>query len=61
MTLLLKHNKIISNVVTATPPDESQDFIDKLKAVYPSYKENKEIKELFSNLKIEIPIQKSEN
>ncbi|WP_449031553.1 P-loop NTPase fold protein [Prevotella histicola] len=60
MTLLLKHNKIISNIVDVTPPDESQDFIDKLKTVYSLYKENEEIKELFSNLKIENPIQKKE-
>lgn len=43
------------------PTDEAQDFIDKLKTIYPSYKENKEMKKLFSDLKIEIPIQKNEN
>ncbi|ATV37292.1 ATP/GTP-binding protein [Prevotella intermedia] len=60
ITLLLKYNKILSKIVKKAPSDESQDFIDKLKTVYPSYKENEEIKHLFSNLKIEIPIQKNE-
>ena len=58
--LLLKYNKILSKIVMKAPSDESQDFIDKLKTIYPSYMENEEIKLLFSNLKIEIPIQKNE-
>ena len=60
ITLLLKYNKILSKIVKKAPTDESQDFIDKLKTIYPSYMENEEIKLLFSNLKIEIPIQKNE-
>ena len=60
MILLLKYNKILSKIVMKAPSDESQDFIDKLKTIYPSYMENEEIKLLFSNLKIEIPIQKNE-
>ena len=59
-SLLLKYNEILSEIVKKAPSDESHDFIDKLKTIYPSYMENEEIKHLFSNLKIEIPIQENE-
>ena len=59
-SLLLKYNEILSEIVKKAPSDESHDFIDKLKTIYLSYKENEEIKHLFSNLKIEIPIQENE-
>ena len=65
LNAFLKDNHVIVSALrTAKDLDatdeEWQDFIDKLKTVYPSYKENEEIKHLFSNLKIEIPIQKNE-
>lgn len=59
MTLLLKYSGILSNIVTKAPSDELQDFIDKLKTIYPSYKENKEMKKILYNLKIKVPIQAS--
>ena len=59
MTLLLKYSGILNNIVTKVPSDEVQDFIDKLKTIYPSYKENKEMKKILYNLKIKVPIQAS--
>ena len=59
--LLLKYNGVLSRIVRNTPSEESQDFIDKLITKYPSYKENEEMKTLFSDLEIDIPIQENEN
>lgn len=54
VTLLLKHKELLSKVVAKTSSEEVQDFMDKLKALYPSYKKNEEMMELFSDFKIEI-------
>lgn len=60
VTLLLKHKELLSKIVAKTSSEEAQDFMDKLKALYPSYKKNKEMMELFSDLKIEITAQKND-
>ena len=60
VTLLLKHKELLSKVVAKTSSEEAQDFIDKLKALYPSYKKNEEMIELFSDFKIEILDQKND-
>ena len=60
VTLLLKHKELLNKVVAKTSSEEAQDFMDKLKALYPSYKKNKEMMELFSDFKIEILDQKND-
>lgn len=60
VTLLLKHKELLSKVVAKTSSEEAQDFMDKLKALYPSYKKNEEMMELFSDFKIEILDQKND-
>ena len=60
VTLLLKHKELLSKIVAKTSSEEAQDFMDKLKALYPSYKKNKEMMELFSDLKIETTAQKND-
>ena len=60
VTLLLKHKELLNKVVAKTSSEEAQDFMDKLKALYPSYKKNEEMMELFSNFKIEILDQKND-
>ena len=60
VTLLLKHKELLSKVVAKTSSEEAQDFMDKLKALYPSYKKNEEMMELFSDFKIKIQDQKND-